>query len=103
MMSPDETLEASKGPFGIGGVNVASIGNLKKIWWAVKEADSPSPNDDDVSAAETALFCSHFLSTWGQVNTQLYLECSNCCLQGLPTCICTTELWFLCRECGSSQ
>ena len=68
MMSPDETPEASKGPSGVGGVNVvASICNLKKIWWAVKEADSPSPNDDDVSAAETALFCSHFLSTWGQV------------------------------------
>ena len=68
MMSPDETLEASKGPSGVGGVNMAaSICDLKKIWLAVKEENSPSPDDDDVSAAETALFCSHFLSTWGQV------------------------------------
>ncbi len=68
MMSPDETLEPSKGPSGVGGINVgATIVKLKKIWGAVRESDGPSPDDDDVRAAETALFCSHFLSTWGQV------------------------------------
>ena len=68
MLSPDEILEPSKGASGVGGVNVgAIICTLKKICEAVREADGPSPDDDDVSAAETALFCSHFLSTWGQV------------------------------------
>ena len=68
MMSPDDTLEPSKGASGVGGVNVgATICKLKKILGALREADGPIPDDDDVSAAETALFCSHFLSTWGQV------------------------------------
>ncbi len=68
MMSPDETLEPSKGASGVGGVNPgAAIRNLKKVWGAFTDTESPSPDGDDVSAAETALFCSHFLSTWGQV------------------------------------
>lgn len=68
MTTPDETLDLSKGsPDLREGMVEASIRNLKKVWWAVRGGDSLSPDDDDVSAAHTALYCSHFLSTWGQV------------------------------------
>jgi len=68
MIIPDETLDLSKGsPDFREGNAAASVRNLKKVWWAVREGDSLGPDDDDVSAAHTALFCSHFLSTWGQV------------------------------------
>ena len=47
----------------------ASVKDVKKVWGAFREQDGLDPDQDDTSAAQTALYCSHFLSTWGQVFT----------------------------------
>ncbi len=60
--------EAPKMASGFAGINVkASINDVKKVWERFRQHDSLDPDQDDISAAQTALCCSHFLSTWGQV------------------------------------
>ena len=45
----------------------ATVKDVKKVWGAFREQEALGPDQDDTSAAQTALCCSHFLSTWGQV------------------------------------
>ena len=74
-MMSHETLEpplAASEPSGLDGK--ASIENLKKIWGAFRQQNSPDSGFDDISAAQTTLYCSHFLSTWGQVGWVKYLQ-----------------------------
>lgn len=50
------------------GVDVnASVRDLRKIWETLRQQEGLDPDQDDSSAAQTALYCTHFLSTWGQV------------------------------------
>ncbi len=60
--------EPSAIPHGFAHIDVgASLKDVKKVWGALREQDALNPDEDDTSAAQTALYCSHFLSTWGQV------------------------------------
>ena len=63
--------EAPKTASGFAGIDAtASIKDVKKVWDRFRQHDSLDPDQDDISAAQTALCCSHFLSTWGQVVQQ---------------------------------
>lgn len=60
--------EPPKSASGFAHIDIkASIQDLKKVLGTLRQQDSPNLDQDDSSAAQTALCCSHFLSTWGQV------------------------------------
>ena len=45
----------------------SSLKDVKKLWGAFREQGDLNSDQDDTSAAQTALCCSYFLSTWGEV------------------------------------
>ena len=65
--------EPPKIAFGSGNIDIAaSIKDVRKVLGTLRQQDSPDLDQDDISAAQTALCCSHFLSTWGQVFQSAY-------------------------------
>ena len=58
---------------GFENINIgASIKDVRKVLGTLRQQDSLNLDQDDISAAQTALCCCHFLSTWGQVSQSAY-------------------------------
>ena len=108
MMRP-EAAEPPEKAAHVKELNVRySFESLEKVWGALRHGSRHAADSDDISTAQMALLSTHFLSTWGQVDSTshiLFILHSHCarpdyvtmsaipCLNG---CMC-------CSGCGSFQ